>query len=285
MKTYPDCIPCFQRQALQAARFISDEPELLESVLRGTMKCLSSMKWDTSPMLMANKVHSLVRDELGGVDPYQGVKKASNDIILKKYDELKKIVDDSSEPVNTAIRLSIAGNIIDYGAMNDFDLDRTISDVLNKDFTVDCRTEMLNSLETKKSIMYLADNAGEIVLDKLFLETLSNHYDINKVLFVVKKTPFINDATLEDAKYAGLDELEYIEFVEAGIQEKGMKIYSEDFYNLINSAGTVISKGQGNYEAMSAVDGIFHMLIIKCPVVSADIELPQGDIVVWRKDA
>ncbi len=285
MKTHPNCIPCFQRQVIQALGFVSDDFDLIESVLRRTVNHLSSVEWNTSPFLMANEVHHLVREELGGMDPYKEIKKKSNDLMMRKYDELEEVVQDSRNPIDTAIRLSIAGNIIDYGVMEEFDIESTIDDVLVNDFAVDQRVKLLNSLDGRRYIWYIADNAGEIVLDKLLLETIFNHYDVEKVFFVVRGAPFINDATIDDAKYINLNKLDAIELIEWDIGYFGIKSDSKGFLKKFKPDETVISKGQGNYEAMSDIDGIFHMLMVKCPVVSTDIGVDKGSMVVWRKDA
>ena len=122
MKLNLDCIPCFQRQALQAVRFISDDERLHEQVLREVMKTLSDLKWDSTPPEMAHEAHKIVRSLTKEKDPYRKVKKESNDLVLKMYPELKRKVERSKEPLSTAIRFAIAGNIIDYGALQEFNL-------------------------------------------------------------------------------------------------------------------------------------------------------------------
>jgi uncharacterized protein with ATP-grasp and redox domains len=180
------------------------------------------------------------------------------------------------------VRLAIAGNVIDFGARSDFDLKSTISEVLDKDFRIFHFSRFTNVLYESKTIAWLADNAGEIVFDKLLLETLVRLTSVEKVLFMVKDGPFINDATLEDALYVGMDQLPGVEIVEIG-PVPGSDALRETF----GGCDMVVSKGQGNYEAMSHRCGqnTFFMLMVKCPLVAEDLGAAIGDIVLLAKEA
>ena len=129
MKANLDCIPCFQRQALQAVRFISDDSKLHEQVLRKVMKKLLDLNWDSSPPEMAHEIHKIVRSLTKEKDPYKAVKKESNDLVLKLYPELQLKVETNKDPLKMAIRLAIAGNIIDYGALEEFNINKTIEEI------------------------------------------------------------------------------------------------------------------------------------------------------------
>ena len=122
MKLNLDCIPCFQTQALQAVRFISDDEKLHQKVLMDVMKELLKSDWELTPPELAHKVHSIVKKITNKNDPYKEVKKESNDLVLKIYPELKDMVKSSNNPLKTAVRLAIAGNIIDFGVVQEFDL-------------------------------------------------------------------------------------------------------------------------------------------------------------------
>jgi len=147
MRVHLDCIPCFQRQALDAARFITDDEKMHENIIRAVISELQGMDWKKSPPEIAHVVHKIIRDESGVEDPYKDVKKYYNDITLKMYPELKKTVNNSATPLLTAVRLAIAGNVIDFGAKSDFDLNETISLVLKKDFKIYHFSEFVRSLK------------------------------------------------------------------------------------------------------------------------------------------
>jgi len=282
MKVHLDCIPCLLRQALEAARFVTDDKNAQEKILREVLIELKGMDWKNSPPEIAHVVHRIVRKESGNDDPYRVVKRRYNDIVLKMYPDLKKMVDKSPTPLLTAVKLAIAGNIIDYGVASNFDLDKTISDVLKKEFMLYDFPEFVRALKTAHSLTYLADNAGEIVFDKILLETILGETNLDKILFAIKGAPIINDATEEDAMYVGIDEIQGIEFLKVGVgvPGTGMERSSKEFLAILAQSDMVIGKGQGNYEALSDRGKIFFLLMAKCPVIAEDIGVAIGDIIL-----
>jgi hypothetical protein len=270
------------RQALEAARFATGDENVQEKILREVLIELKGMDWKTSPPEIAHVVHRIVRKESGDDDPYRAVKKKYNDIALKMYPDLKRMVDRSPTPLLTAVRLAIAGNVIDYGVGLDFDLDGTISGVLKKEFKLYDLPEFMRTLKTARNLTYLADNAGEIVFDKILLETILEEYNIDKILFAIKGAPIINDATEEDAMYIGVDGIPGIEFLKVGIgvPGTGMERSSKEFLNVLAQSDMVIGKGQGNYEALSDRGRIFFLLMAKCPVIAKDLGVAVGDIIL-----
>jgi len=285
MKLNLDCVPCFQKQALQAVRFISDDEKLHQKVLREVMKELLESDWESTPPELAHKVHSIVKRITNENDPYKEVKKESNDLVLKIYPELKDMVKSSRDPLKTAVRLAIAGNIIDLGVAQKFDLERTIREVLKKQFAIDDYEELKEALENAETLLFFVDNAGEIGLDKLFVETFLEIKKLEKINFVVKGGPIINDATLEDAVYMGLDLLPNSEFlvISNGETGTGPDRNSQAIKRWIHEHDLVISKGQGNYEGLSEHNRLFFMLIAKCPIIALDLGVEVGDIILKYK--
>jgi uncharacterized protein with ATP-grasp and redox domains len=280
LNVHLECIFCIQRQALEAVRLVTDDVKKHEKILRTIMDGLLEMSWNTSPPEIANVVYRIVRKESKEDDPYKILKKECNDIALEMYPELERIVCQSDMQLLTAMRLAIAGNVIDYGMGPDFDIKKTISLVLEKKFRIYDFSEFVQALKKSQNITYVADNAGEIVFDKILLETIMREYNIRKILFAVKGTPFINDATMEDAVYVGIDRIPGIEIINIGVNETGMKRSGEAFLNRIAKSDIVISKGQGNYEALTDQEKIFFMLIAKCPIIARDLGVNVGDIVL-----
>lgn len=282
MRVNLDCIPCFQRQALQAVRFISDDARLHEQVLREVMKTLLKLKWDSTPPEMAHEVHKIVRSLTKNKDPYKDVKKESNDLVLKMYPELKKRVEGSKDPLRTAIRLAIAGNIIDYGALKAFDLRKTIKEVLKKKFAIDDYEKFKENLKGAKTLLFFTDNSGEIGLDKLLVETMLKEKRFEKITFVVKGGPIINDATIEDAIYMELVTLPNVELltVSNGEVGTGPQRSSQTVKEWIEEHDLVISKGQGNYEGLSEHKGVFFMLMAKCPIIASDLGVDAKGIIL-----
>ena len=285
MKLNLDCIPCFQRQALQAVRFISDDEKLHERVLREVAKKLLESNWDLTPPELAHQIHSIVKRITNENDPYKKVKKESNDLVLKIYPELKQKVKKSRDPLRTAVRLAIAGNIIDFGVPQEFNLEKTIREVLKKKFAIDDYKKLQEKLKDAKTLLFFVDNAGEIGLDKLLVETFLETKKLKKIDFVVKGGPIINDATLEDAVYMGLDGLPNSEFLTMSNGEVGTgpARSSQTVKRWIREHDLVVSKGQGNYEGLSEHDGLFFMLMVKCPIIASDLGVEVGDIILEYK--
>jgi len=278
MKTYLDCIPCFVRQALEASKMATGNKIKQEKTLKAVLSELekTSLKNKIPPQI-ARKVHRIVREVTKNNDPYKKVKDKYNRKALKMYPSLKRKVAKSKDRLLTATRLAIAGNIIDFGPGSKFDLEKTIEDVLIQDFAINHFNQFRKMLNSSKKILYLGDNAGEIVFDRILLEELKD----KEITFVVKGGPIINDATVEDARFVGIDKIAKIEVVSNGDPDTGPARRSKEFINKLKDADLVISKGQGNYEALSEVDAdIFFLLKVKCPLIARDIGAKVGDIVI-----
>ena len=282
MRLNLDCIPCFQRQALQAVRLISKDARLHEQVLREVLKMLSNLLWDSTPPEMAHEVHKIVRSLTQEEDPYRKVKQESNDLVLKMYPEAKRKVERSKDPLRTAVKFAIAGNIIDYGALREFNLKETIKEVFKKKFAIDDYEKFRENLADAKKLLFFTDNAGEIGFDKLLVETMLEEKRFEKVRFVVKGGPIINDATFEDAIYMSLGALPNVEFltVSNGEVGTGPDRNSLTVKGWVEQHDLVISKGQGNYESLSEYNGIFFMLMAKCPLIASDIGVDKKGVIL-----
>ena len=161
-------------------------------------------KWDEllSPEF-SRELHGILKNYTHNPDPYRQEKKENNDQALGMFPDLEKMVKRSTDPFNTALRLAIAGNIIDFAANDNFNLQETIDNALTAEFAIDHSKQLEQKLKNAKLVIYLGDNAGEIVFDKLFIETIKHH----DLTFVVRGAPVINDATIEDAEYVGLNKI------------------------------------------------------------------------------
>jgi len=290
MKMNLDCIPCFQRQALESLRMNIQDEKIQEKVLRKILKALIEIDWSKSPLELAYTVHKIVREETGIKDPYKELKKKYNDVALKLYPKMKEKVSKSLDPLNTAIRIAIGGNIIDFGPKSEgsFNIENTIKDVLNKKFVVDDYQKFKERIKNAKSLLYFTDNCGEIVFDKLLIETildLRKKIGINqnlKITIIVKGSPIINDTTLEDAKYVGMDKILNVEFrtTSNGDPNTGPRLNSKEVNSWIKDHDITIAKGQANYEGLSQFNYIFFMLIAKCRIIAYDMGVKEGDIVL-----
>ena len=218
MKTYFDCMPCFIRQALDAAKLATDDEQIHEQVVREVLRLASDLDMSQSPPAIGQQIHRLIRELVGEDDPYHRIKKRFNNLALKLYPELRKQIVGSQDRLETAIRLAIAGNIIDFGvnsSVDESDLHKAISESLVADFDNLHLESFRDAVGQAEDIFYLADNAGEIVFDRLLIEQLP----YEKVTVVVKGKPVINDATMEDAGAAGLTRI--VEVIDNGSDAPG----------------------------------------------------------------
>ena len=283
MKTYLDCIPCFLRQALEAARMVTADLQLQDYVLRKVLRLVSEMDFNQSPPYMGWMIHKLIRQATDNPDPYQEVKIRFNRFAMDLYPQLKEKVSQSPHRFQTAVRLAIAGNIIDFGVTGDIDwkeVKETIGQSLNEPIDQEALERLQAKAFNSENILYLADNAGEIVFDRLLLEELPP----KRVTLALRGSPVINDATVEDAEYTKLDGL--VKIIDNGSDVPGtiLKVCSERFRQLFEQADLVIAKGQGNYETLSEeAREIFFLLKVKCPVIARDIGCEPGALVVLEK--
>jgi hypothetical protein len=252
----------------------TDDEKIQTKVLQEVMRHLQNVSFTDSPPELSREVHKIIREITGSKDPYKKAKDTSNEMAKKKYLSLKKLVIESDDPLLMAIKLSIVGNVIDFGTTNRFDVNGMIDNAIKQEIDASSYLQFTHTLEQSKTILYLADNAGEIFYDKLLLEELAKKH--KHITYVVKANPILNDALTEDAKVAGIDKLAEVVEWDAGqkLSSPGiiLSYASEHFFKIFESSDMVLSKGQGNYEGLSDVDReIFFMLVVKCPLVAQDI--------------
>ncbi len=277
MKARLECIPCLLKQSLNATRVVTDDQAVQEKVLKSVMAELLDSPLDSSPPLIAHTIYAIVDDITGSYDPYKSLKMEYNQIAMGMYPDLKDIVDKSDDHLFTAVKLAIAGNIIDFGADIQFDVEETIRDVLTKEFAINDYPLFVESLEDSENILYLADNAGEVGFDRILIEEIIDYAD---VVYAVKKKPIINDATIDDAIFCGIDSIAEI-VTTSDTPGTILERCDPEFVEIYRSADVIISKGQGNYETLSEEAGnIFFMLLAKCPVIAADLGVKIGDAVL-----
>lgn len=282
MRTYFDCIPCFIRQVLDAVRMTCDDQEVQLRILRQALQLASKADLTQSPPAMAQQIHRSIRELTANPDPYIKIKDKFNKIALQMYPDLRTRIELSAYPLETAVRLAIAGNIIDFGVTSNIEesqVQKTIAESLEAPLDLNALADFRKAVTEAKNILYLGDNTGEIVFDRLLVEQLPHQ----KIAFVVKKSPVINDATMEDAFITGMTDV--VEVIDNGSDAPGtiLNTCSEQFRNRFNKTELIIAKGQGNYETLSDIDkDIFFLLRAKCSVAARHIGCEIGDMVLLR---
>ena len=281
MKTYLECYPCVIQQALEAAKFAGLDRTHQHEMLDQAMRLLQNMSPGVSPPVIGQQIHRVVREYAENGDPYASVKHEANREAMALLPQLRREVRESPDPLETAVRYAIAGNIIDFGARSDsMDVGEEIEQVKETEFGRIHLEGFREAVTSADSIVYLGDNAGEIALDRLLIELLLTMTDA-EITLVVKGSPVLNDATADDAREVGLDDL--VPVVDNGSDAPGtlMTEIDEAVRDLIVSADLIIAKGQGNYETLSQHPyPIFFLLKLKCPVIARDMDLEAGTYVL-----
>ena len=278
MKTYLDCIPCMMEQALQTGRIATSDESKIKELLDVVGDRIKDLPLENTPPETATFIYQKIKEITGVNDPYKKIKEQNIQQVIKLYPYLKDIVTNSNDPLLTAIRLAIAGNVIDYGANRHFHLEDEIEKALKQDFAALDYDQFRTDLEKARFVMYLGDNAGESVFDKLLIETMGK-----PVTYVVREEPIINDVTMEDAVNSGIGEV--AEIISSGIHTPAiiLKLCNENFIKKFNEADLVISKGQGNFEGLSEVKRpVYFLLKAKCRLIARELNVKMNDNIMMR---
>lgn len=279
MKTHLDCIPCFLRQTLEAARITGADKKMQKKIVDEICKIIPNFPFDASPPEMGVKIHRIIKELTSNKDPYKGIKKHSQELALSMYPPLKQQVKEADDTLAFAIKVATIGNVIDL-AVNDLEkIEKALEELSDHDFAVFEYEKFKKALHNAKTILYLGDNAGETVFDRILIEELPKD---KKIYYGVRGFPAINDALEEDAREAGIDK--YAEIISNGSDAPGTFLddCSKEFKALFLGADMIISKGQGNFESLYGENKypIFFLFKIKCPPVAKELNCEVEDLIL-----
>ena len=251
-----------------------------EQFTRGMLGILNEKWYGISAPDCARDIQSLYRSVINDPDPFREIKRESNDTVLEMYGELEKMVGSSPDRFLTAVRLAIAGNIIDFAVHDHCDLHGTMDQVLNSDFAIDHTGRMREELRKAQRVLYIGDNAGEIVFDKLLITEMLHP----GLTFSVRGAPAINDATMEDAEYVGMTGVTRV--ISSGYDAPTTVVSKSGdvFRRYYEEADLIISKGQGNLEGLIGEHDrrIYFLLMVKCDVIAEYLGVKKGSYVVYN---
>ena len=286
MKISYECGPCFLRQAREALDLSTDDEMLKMEVMGEIFQFLSkNFNEGTNSNGTGSAMHRIIKQKTGCRDPYYKEKIEGNEIALKYLPDVKRILD-ADDSLENHVKIAIIGNILDFGAFTlDDDIESVIKNSLDKDLAIKDIDEFENSLKTHDKVLYLVDNTGEIVFDKLLLSKIKE-YGLD-ITIAVKSEPILNDACVAEALDAGLDEFGEIVEIGAGTVGYVDSEISDEFREIFNSHEFIISKGMGNYEGLTEIDlsdkDIFFLLCAKCNTISRDIGVNLHDMLLFKK--
>ncbi|MCK5282117.1 MAG: DUF89 family protein [Nanoarchaeota archaeon] len=279
MKTYLECIPCFLNQALKVMDLHSVDYKTKEKVMRQIMIKLPKINLNCKPPEFALLVYKTIENITGNSDLYKKIKKKDNLEAIGLLPEIKEIMKSSADTLKDTINVAISGNVMDFAVNHDYNILKTIKKSISSGFVIDDYKKLKKDIQKAKSIVYIADNAGEIVFDRLLIEEIRKISDAN-ITFLVRARPIINDATLEDARMVGLHKMANIRLETIKTIFPIINNSSKGFVNFLKKADLIISKGQANYECLSEMNlNIYFLLIAKCPVIARNIGVQKGSFI------
>ncbi len=286
----PECIGCLIDQIYKGLNLLN--PSISKEKIIETQKKMMEFLTETDLLnkpgpLIGKKVYQLIAEVIGKEDPYKDLKDKYNHIALEYYAKSKDIIEHSEDPLFEALAISGIGNTIDFGAHHTIDLINDIKTFTPDNFKINDIPSFQKSLEKSDKLLMLLDNAGEIVFDKLLVETLQKLYPDLEIICAVRAAPIINDATMEDAEYIGLTKI--AEIIKApptsGIE---LSIASDKFKKIFfDTGGIILSKGQGNFESLYELEilhkEVYYLLKAKCSLIERIFNVKIGDLIFKKK--
>jgi uncharacterized protein with ATP-grasp and redox domains len=286
VKTYLDCIPCLLNHSLKATRAVTNDEDIHRQVLNAMAAMIPQLSLGLKPPEIAQETYRIIRQITGHSDPFHKVKAEANADALALYPRLAKIVVDAEDPLLTACKLAIAGNSIDLGP--EFDqvtMESIVEIALGSHIDSSDYQRFGESINNSYRIMYIGDNTGEIVFDRLLIEQLHKARELD-VVFVVRERPVINDVTRDDALDVGMDKVARIISSGSDAPAAILSQCSREMVELFHSADMIIAKGQGNYEALDEETGnIFFLLRAKCSIIADQFGVEIGDAVLKQNNS
>lgn len=282
LKSLVDCIHCYLKQAVSCMEMIKVPDEKKIEVLYSLMDFIKTLQPSASPAYNSSLVLLKTYEFINNPDPYYEAKKSSNKLALELYPRVKEKVQTADDTLYEALKVSVAGNVIDLGIQRDFDIDKELEHAFDFGFWIDDYPLLKVKIEKAKDVVIVGDNAGEIVFDKVLVEILNKMG--KNVYYIVKSKPVLNDATLEDAEEVGMNRIANVIESGAGLLGVPKDFVSEQVKNLISTADVIISKGQANFETVDDFEevqtNVFYLLKIKCEYLAKKLKFKQGSLVL-----
>ena len=290
MRLEPECVGCIFNQVLKALKLLQPNisREKIISAQKKLMGLLLNFDIHTNISPILGKVaYSIISEVLDEEDPYKNLKEEYNNLVLENYEEIKELIEKSVDPLFQAIIISAIGNTIDFASQHEIDLINDIKNYNQENLVINDYLVFKKSLKNARSLLIIGDNAGEIVFDKLLIVIIKNYYPDLEIIYSVRESPIINDATMVDAKFIGLTDIVHV--IESSATP-GVDIVSspEEFKHYFNQKETVIlSKGQGNFESLYDLklprNEIYYLMKVKCNLMERILRAKIGDLIFQKK--
>ncbi len=292
MQLEPECIGCLFNQVLRAFKLV--KPDISrEKVLSAQKKLMEYLIKvdinDTASPIIGKTAYGLVAETLGIKDPYFDLKKRYNQIALEFYEEAQNIVKNAEDPLLKALIISALGNTVDMATQHKIEFIDDMKTFSSDKFVINDYAQFKYSLENAKHLLILGDNCGEIVFDKLLIETIIKLLPDLEIIYSVRSAPIINDVTLDDAQMVGLDNL--VKVIESSpTPGVDLNTSTEEFKHYFYlKGGMMLSKGQGNFESLYKLPipqkEVYYLLKAKCVLMERIFQVNLGDLIFKKKNA
>ncbi len=284
MNIKSDCLVCIYNQALKTTKLLNLSDKESGKLLLKIAEILPSFSMQNTPPQIAKETYALIEKETKSKDPLKKIKKESIKEAKKFLPFLERKIKNSKNSLFTAIKIAVAGNVIDFGAQKQFDLKETINSIFNQEFAINEFISLENRLKKAKSLVILADNAGENIFDVLLAKTIKKLYPKIKIYYFVRGKPIINDVTKKDVKNSDIKK--YAKVIDTKVPTPGFDLgyASQKSIKIYDKADIIISKGMGNYESLFGLTNreVFYLFKVKCNVVADSINKNIGDIILIK---
>lgn len=281
MLLHEACVSCIVEQSLKVAKAINADADLTHKLHSRVEELSREFSFLHTPPQVAAYVYKEMALIAGMSDLYAKQKRDATLKALGYIDKLSHRIATSDEKLLTAIKVAVAGNVIDLAAKVEFSLEDELESIFCTPFAIDHFEHFRSALEESKSVLLLGDNAGEHIFDKLFLQTIRELYPTKKLYFMSRGAPIINDITYDEAISSGLGEVAKV--VDSGVDTPGFDYQraTKEARDLFDSVDLVISKGMGNYESLSPTHRgeVCFLLKVKCEVVARSLGQSVGEII------
>lgn len=277
MKIFLDCLPCILRQVFEASCMATNDQVIQEGIMDEAIETLSNYRNYNYAPIICEAMHTIVKKHAGVADPYAETKARDIAEALRLEPFIKRFITEKDAPLLNALKVSATGNIMDSALYNNLDIEACLMAELKKTFAISDLGAFQKDLVHAKTVLIIGDNAGEVVFDKFLAAHLSIEH---KVIYAVRETAIINDATLDDALKTGINHHATIISTGCGFPGAVIDFCSTQFQEIFNDVDVVISKGQGNYEALSDTPRkIYFLLKAKCRRIAQALDVNVNDYV------
>ena len=290
MKLQQECVTCIIAQVKTVTRMLGLDEAKRDAAMRETHAYLAHANYEGCTPESMGDLWQILLKHVGGGDPYATIKSLCNQEAMKMIPATREKIARAADPLLVALKYAIAGNLIDYGLEHPVSIEeqnRQIDEIASTAFSIDDSDALKNALADAKTMLYLGDNAGEIVFDKLLIERIRQSYPKIDISFVVKGSPVLNDVTESDAREIGMDAVTRV--IDNGDCAPGtvLRRTSEAFQREFHAADVILSKGQGNFESLSGIEKerLFFLFTAKCDTVCAEAGVPKLSIVCMENRA